>query len=201
MYRIFGGILLKYLILMGSPRKNGNTYELVKPFMEELKTNNNQCEVLWLYDMNIKPCLACRVCQNYWTSFGCAIKDEAQIVFDKILESHVIILATPIYSWYCTPPMKSMMDRMVYGMNKYYGEEKGPSLWAGKKVALITTCGYRPEKGSDLFEEGIKRYCKHSQLNYIGMLVERHLGYNTEFITEEKINNARLFARELMMLQ
>jgi multimeric flavodoxin WrbA len=201
MYRIFGGILLKYLILMGSPRKNGNTHELVKPFMEELKTNNNQCEILWLYDMNIKPCLACRVCQNYWTSFGCAIKDEAQIVFDKILESHVIILATPIYSWYCTPPMKSMMDRMVYGMNKYYGDEKGPSLWAGKKVALITTCGYRPEKGSDLFEEGIKRYCKHSQLNYIGMLVERHLGYNTEFITEEKINNARLFARELMMLQ
>jgi len=192
---------LKYLILMGSPRKNGNTHELVKPFMEELKTNNNQCEILWLYDMNIKPCLACRVCQNYWTSFGCAIKDEAQIVFDKILESHVIILATPIYSWYCTPPMKSMMDRMVYGMNKYYGDEKGPSLWAGKKVALITTCGYRPEKGSDLFEEGIKRYCKHSQLNYIGMLVERHLGYNTEFITEEKINNARLFARELMMLQ
>lgn len=201
MYRIFGGILLKFLILMGSPRKNGNTHELVKPFMEELKTNNNQCEILWLYDMNIKPCLACRVCQNYWTSFGCAIKDEAQIVFDKILESHVIILATPIYSWYCTPPMKSMMDRMVYGMNKYYGDEKGPSLWAGKKVALITTCGYRPEKGSDLFEEGIKRYCKHSQLNYIGMLVERHLGYNTEFITEEKINNARLFARELMMLQ
>lgn len=201
MYRIFGGILLKFLILMGSPRKNGNTYELVKPFMEELKTNNNQCEVLWLYDMNIKPCIACRVCQNDWTSFGCAIKDEAQIVFDKILESHVIILATPIYSWYCTPPMKSMMDRMVYGMNKYYGDEKGPSLWAGKKVALITTCGYRPEKGSDLFEEGIKRYCKHSQLNYIGMLVERHLGYNTEFITEEKINNARLFARELMMLQ
>ena len=186
---------------MGSPRKNGNTHELVKPFMEELKTNNNQCEILWLYDMNIKPCIACRVCQNDWTSFGCAIKDEAQIVFDKILESHVIILATPIYSWYCTPPMKSMMDRMVYGMNKYYGEEKGPSLWAGKKVALITTCGYRPEKGSDLFEEGIKRYCKHSQLNYIGMLVERHLGYNTEFITEEKINNARLFARELMMLQ
>ncbi len=192
---------MKFLILMGSPRKNGNTYELVKPFMEELKTNNNQCEVLWLYDMNIKPCIACRVCQNDWTSFGCAIKDEAQIVFDKILESHVIILATPIYSWYCTPPMKSMMDRMVYGMNKYYGEEKGPSLWAGKKVALITTCGYRPEKGSDLFEEGIKRYCKHSQLNYIGMLVERHLGYNIEFITEEKINNARLFARELMMLQ
>lgn len=47
-------------------------------------------------------------------------------------------LATPIYSWYCTPPMKALLDRLVYGMNKYYGDEKGPSLWnaCGKKFWL-----------------------------------------------------------------
>ncbi len=94
--------------------------------------------------------------------------------------------------------MKALLDRVVYGMNKYYGDEKGPSLWAGKRLALITSCGYKPEKGTDLFEEGMKRYCKHSQLKYEGMLVERHLGYDTEFITDEKIENARLFAKKLI---
>lgn len=188
---------MKYLILMGSPRHKGNTIELLKPFMDELSLNNIQHELIWLYDKNIKPCIACRNCQKDWTIFGCPIKDDAQEIFDKIIECDAIILATPIYSWFCTPPMKSLLDRMVYGMNKYYGDEKGPSLWAGKRLALITTCGYRPEKGTDLFEEGIKRYCKHSQLKYEGMLVERHLGYNTEFITDEKQENARLFARKL----
>jgi len=37
--------------------------------------------------------------------------------------------------------MKALIDRLVYGVNKYHGDEKGPSLWKGKKVALITTCG------------------------------------------------------------
>jgi len=28
--------------------------------------------------------------------------------------------------------MKALLDRLVYGMNKYYGDKKGPALWAGK---------------------------------------------------------------------
>ena len=85
-----------------------------------------------------------------------------------------------------TAPMKAALDRLMYGMNKYYGEEKGPSIWAGKRVAIMTTCGYRPEKGADIFEDGMKRYCKHSALNYVGMLAERDLGYKATFMDEEK---------------
>jgi len=33
----------------------------------------------------------------------------------------LLVLASPIYSWYCSPPMKAVLDRLVYGMNKYYG--------------------------------------------------------------------------------
>ena len=121
-----------------------------------------------------------------------------QEVFDRIMDSELVVVATPIYSWYCTPPVKAVLDRLVYGMNKYYGEKKGPALWAGKKVALITTCGYSPEKGADLWEEGIKRYCKHSQLTYAGMLVERHMGYQSVFMDEEKEGHAQAFARELV---
>lgn len=71
--------------------------------------------------------------------------------------------------------MKAVLDRLVYGMNKYYGEQKGPALWESKAVALLTTCGYPPEKGADLWESGVKRYCKHSQLRY-AMLAEHDPG-------------------------
>jgi len=189
---------MKYCILMGSPRKNGNTSMLLKPFIEELEINQIQYDLIWLYDKYIEPCIACRNCQNDWTVFGCQYDDDTQDIFDKIHNCDVIILATPIYSWYCTPPMKALLDRLVYGMNKYYGDEPGPSLWAGKKLAIISTCGYRPDKGVDLFEEGIKRYCKHSQLKYTGMLVERDLGYKAIFITDDKIEHARSFARQLI---
>lgn len=52
--------------------------------------------------------------------------------------------------------MKSVMDRLVYGMNKYYGDLEGPYLWEGKKRALITTCGYEIEVGTGVFEEGLR---------------------------------------------
>ena len=189
---------MKTYILMASPRKEGNTAALVVPFMDELKSAGHEAEMVWLYDKDIQPCLACRVCQKDWTKFGCARQDDVQEIFDKILDADLIVFATPIYCWYCTAPMKALMDRLVYGMNKYYGDEKGPALWAGKAVASITTCGYRPERGADLWEEGLKRYCKHSGLQYIGQIAERHLGYDTEFMDAEKEARARKFAQMVL---
>lgn len=183
---------------MGSPRKNGNTKALLEPFVLKMEQNDCNCEIIWLYDQNIQPCLACCSCQQDWTEMSCVIDDDLQSISERILESDLLVLATPVYSWYCTPPMKAALDRLVYGMNKYYGEEKGPALWKGKKVALITTCGYPPEKGADLLEEGIRRYCKHSQLKYLGMLVEHHLGYSTAFMSTDKEKNASEFARKLL---
>lgn len=184
-------------ILMGSPRKNGNTIHLLKLLMEELRNCGCTYELIWLYDKKILPCRACRCCQKDYSTFGCALYDDMQDIFDCVLRCDLLVLATPIYSWYCTPPMKAVLDRLVYGMNKYYGEEKGPALWAGKQVALLTTCGYPIEKGADLWEAGIKRYCKHSRLQYIGMLAEHDLGYQSTFMDQEKEHRARQFARQL----
>ena len=190
--------LLKISVLMASPRKNGNTASLLRPMVETFEQNGAGTEVIWLYDKKIEGCIACLSCQKDHTRFGCAHDDDMQEVFDAVIKADVLLLATPIYSWYCTAPMKAALDRLVYGMNKYYGEVEGPSLWEGKKVAILTTCGYKPERGADLFEEGIKRYCKHSKLQYIGMRAARDLGYKKEFASEENNDMARAFAMEIM---
>ena len=146
---------MKVLVLMGSPRKQGNTAALLRPFSEELQRHGHETETVWLYDRDIRPCVACLKCQEDWNGFGCSQWDDVPHLFQKILDCDLLVLVTPIYAWYCTPPMKALLDRLVYGMNKFYGDEIGPSLWQGKSVALLESCGYRPEKGSDLFEEGI----------------------------------------------
>lgn len=188
---------MKICILMGSPRKNGNTASLLKPFCERLADNGHDCETVWLYDKKISPCTACRACQKDWGGFNCRIHDDAYELFERVQACDVLVLATPIYSWYCTPPMKALMDRLVYGMNKYYGESKGPSLWEGKGLALLVTCGYPPEKGADLWEEGVRRYCKHSKLRYIGMLAEHDEGYQRRFMNDEKKWRVTKFAQDI----
>ena len=119
-------------------------------------------------------------------------------IYEEILACDLLLLASPIYLWSCTAPMKAALDRCIYALCKYYGDEKGPSLWEGKAVAAITTCGYRVEKGADLWEEALRRTCKHAHLQWLGLYGERHLGYKTTFMDEEKAVHAREFAQRVM---
>ena len=76
---------MRICILMGSPRKNGNTAGLLRPFMEEMEMKNCECSLVWLYDKNIHPCCACRICQNDWSGFGCPQEDDMQEVCECVL--------------------------------------------------------------------------------------------------------------------
>ena len=65
-------------------------------------------------------------------------------------------------------------------------------------MAAITTCGYRVETGADLWEEALRRTCKHARLRWLGLYGERHLGYQTAFMDEEKAQRARHFAQQVL---
>ena len=186
------------VIFRGSPRPHGNTNSLTDIAAARFREAGLTVTEFDLYRMDIRPCTACRECQKDWTKVTCIQKDDFEKLSSAVVKSSLIILATPVYSWYCTAPMKALLDRMVYAFNMYYGEQRGPSLWEGKAVSLITTCGYRPEKGADLLEEGIRRYCRHSKLRYLGMLCERHLGYQTVFMDDDKRTRACRYAEQLL---
>ena len=185
---------MNVLILMGSPRLHGNTAELCKPFMEELKENGAEVRYVTLADKDIKPCKGCYACQEISGTYGCCQKDDMPV--EDILWADLIVLATPIYAWYCAAPMKNVLDRH-YGFNKYYGSADG-SLWAGKKVAIIATHGYDGAYATDPFEMGVQRLCKHSNLTYLGLFSVRDEDNLASFQTEEAVAGAKAFARKCM---
>lgn len=190
---------MKCTILFASPRgEQSNTLFLTRAFQSEWTAMGHTADFFSLYDLSIAPCRACRGCQQDWEHPACVIRDDMDAIFESILSSDWIVLASPIYSWYCTAPLKASLDRCVYALNKFYGESVGPALWKGKRVAILTTCGYRPEKGADLFEQGVRRLCKHSGLIYSGMLAERHTSYKIPFPSPDKAQRARDFALEIL---
>ena len=128
---------------------------------------------------------------------GCVQKDDFENIFLEMSRADGLLFANPIYDWYCTAPMKALLDRAVYAGNKNYGRKKGPSLLAGKCVASIVTCGYPAEKGADLWEAGLKRVCRHSKMEYMGMFCGQDQGRNVPFMDEEKAVGVREFARAL----
>ncbi|MCL2168818.1 MAG: flavodoxin family protein [Defluviitaleaceae bacterium] len=186
-----------YLILMASPRLKGNTAELCKPLINELETNGNKTTYITLHDKKILPCAGCYACQHVSGSFGCPLDDDVNGLMDAIIAADCIVLATPIYSWFCTAPMKALLDRH-YGLNKFYGRAPRESLWAGKQVAIIATHGYGQSHACEPFEMAIQRLCKHSSLEYLGLYSCRDTDNIASFQTEEAIKGAREFARKLM---
>lgn len=183
-------------ILMGSPHLAGNTAELCKPFMQELAQNNITTDYVTIADKKIAPCKGCYACQQVSGEYGCPTQDDMQMIVDRIQKADIIVFATPIYIWYCPSQMKAVLDRF-YGMNKYYGKGKG-SLWQEKRVALITTHGYDAQYGAEPFETGIRRFCEHARLEYLGMYSVRDLDDLASFKTEEAVSGARNFARSLI---
>jgi len=185
---------MNVLILMGSPRLHGNTVELCKPFMEELKENGADVRYVTLADKDIKPCKGCYACQEISGEYGCVQQDDMPV--EDILWANMIVLATPIYAWYCAAPMKNVLDRH-YGFNKFYGSAEG-SLWTGKKVAIIATHGYEGAYATDPFEMGIQRLCKHSNLEYVGLFAVQDKDNLASFQTAEAVEGAKKFARRVM---
>ena len=190
---------MKLCVLMGSPRKNGNTAALLAPFLEECASLGMEAETVWLYDKKINPCLGCMACQDFLGGLGCAQKDDFEEVFQAMAGCDIIVPATPIYAFFCTAPMKALLDRAIYAGVKNYGRVKGPKLLAGKRLAAIATCGYPPEKGAGLWEEGLKRWCRHSGMEYMGLFCRRDWGKGEPFLNEDRVQAVRDFARAVWM--
>ena len=94
------------LILTASPRPEGNTNSLVKVFAEELqrqaaRDEHIRVKIITLFDLDIKPCTACRSCQKDRNNPACVIDDGLREVFPEIMKAELIVLASPVYSWSC----------------------------------------------------------------------------------------------------
>ena len=147
-------------------------------------------------EKSVNPCLGCYACQNVADNYGCVQKDDMWDIVREIIAADCIVLATPIYSWYCPAKLKAVLDRH-YGLNKFYGSAEG-SLWAGKKVAIIATHGYEGDYATSPFETGMQRLCEHSGLGYIGMYSVRDEDNIASFQTEAAVKGVREFADKVL---
>jgi multimeric flavodoxin WrbA len=103
-----GGLILKTLIINGSPRKNGDTMSLIN---EMTKYLNGELKLINTYYDKISPCIDCRYC---WKNDGCSINDEMQEVYKLLNEVDNVILASPLYFSELTGQLLSFASRLQY---------------------------------------------------------------------------------------
>jgi multimeric flavodoxin WrbA len=101
----------KILVVMGSPRKGGNTDLLVRKLAEGAASKGAKVDMVSLAGLNIRECDGCHVC---WKGKSCCKKDDMLGLYEKIIESDAIVFGTPVYWFGPTALMKAFIDRFVY---------------------------------------------------------------------------------------
>jgi len=104
----------KVLAIIGSPRKSGRTYRVVKMFEENIKKFTDvDIEYIFLTEYNILTCKGCELCLKKGEEY-CPLKDDTPIFFDKMIEANGIIIASPNYALQVSSIMKIFLDRLAY---------------------------------------------------------------------------------------
>ena len=99
---------MKITVLMGSPNKKGSTAILVEQFKKGGQESGHQVEVLDVCRMKVNPCIGCVKC-GY--EGPCVQKDDTSEIRSKLLNSDMIVFATPLYYYGMTAQLKTVVDR------------------------------------------------------------------------------------------
>ena len=109
------------LILMGSPRKNGNTSILCDEFKRGAEEAGHNVEKINVAGMKINGCLGCNGCQR--NGGTCVQKDDMTDIYGKILAADVVVLASPIYYYTWTAQLKAVIDRTYAMLGTMHNKE------------------------------------------------------------------------------
>jgi multimeric flavodoxin WrbA len=99
---------MKVLGIMGSPRRQSNTEILLDRALEGAGEAGAEVEKVLVSNLKISPCLEIYACRK---DGNCAIKDDMQLLYEKLLEADHIIFASPIFFYGITSQAKAIIDR------------------------------------------------------------------------------------------
>jgi multimeric flavodoxin WrbA len=99
---------VKVLGIMGSPRRQSNTEILLDKALEGAREAGAEVEKVLVSKLKISPCLEIYAC---FKDGNCAIKDDMQSLYKKLLEADHIIFASPIFFYGITSQAKAVIDR------------------------------------------------------------------------------------------
>jgi multimeric flavodoxin WrbA len=126
----------KVIVLLGSPRKKGNSTVLAKQIILGVESVGGQTETVYLNGLDIKPCQGCYACRKKESS-GCAVDDDMQSLYPKLIESNAWIIASPVYWFSMSAQTKIFMDRCF----ALFNDDPEKSRFFNKRIAIAMSYG------------------------------------------------------------
>ena len=127
----------KLLILVGSPRRNGNSAVLADAVKRGAEEGGSRANLLFVDDFIegfLRDCRKCRLANG-----ECSIEDNYRSLFqDYFLEADGVVFCTPIYWYGMSAQMKAFFDRsFCYYAASYPKSDEVVKKMMQKRIGLV----------------------------------------------------------------
>lgn len=100
----------KICVIIGSPRKGGNTQLLAESFISGAVESGNSIDVISVADYDIHGCLGCNAC--FRNGGICVQNDGMAEIYTRMSHADILVFATPIYFFTLSSQLKAIIDRL-----------------------------------------------------------------------------------------
>ena len=130
---------MNVLILNASPRKNGVTSTLLNELKKAINSNHS-VKAVRIQELKIRPCTGCLKCRPDKTCIQ--PRDDSHILAEKIKESDILIIGSPVYWGNMPGTLKLFFDRNVplfeYCEAKAIKYIPKPQLTSKKAILIVS---------------------------------------------------------------
>jgi len=103
----------KIIGISGSPVKKGNTNTFLSTIMDSAAEKGLDTDTVNLAELKIKNCIHCNYClSKQKTGKYCSLNDDAQLIYEKLENADIIVLASPVYFMRTSGMMATFIDRL-----------------------------------------------------------------------------------------
>ncbi len=188
---------MNVLVVLGSPRKKGNSQALVEKILEGVK-ESKQCETEFVYLHGMKdlnPCMGCGGCEK---TGMCVIKDDMIELYEKIDSADLLFLVTPVYFYGPSAQLKIFIDRCQARWSRKYLLKERVRQSDNRKGYLLATAATKGPKVFDACILVAKSYFDTVDIEYGGEFVVRSVDERGAFTSnDEEITKAIQFGRDI----
>jgi multimeric flavodoxin WrbA len=188
---------MNILVLLGSPRKNGNSETLVKTVIEGIE-EKILCTVESIYLHGLKDFHPCRGCGGCEKTGMCVIKDDMIALYEKVDEADIIFLVTPVYFYGPSAQIKIFIDRFQARWSRKYLLKQRIRIDDNRKGYLLATAATKGPKVFDACELIAKSYFDTIDVEYGGEFVVRSVDEKKALSnTTTELEKAQQFGRDI----
>ena len=131
--------MAKVLLLSGSPKKDGNTVQVLGQCIQAIEEEGVEAELVSLAGKKIDACIACRKCAELKK---CVLNDGLNEILDKVRESQGFIIGAPVYFGTARGDLMNAIQRIgmvSYGTDRFLSWKVGGPIAIARRGGLSTT--------------------------------------------------------------